>query len=286
MNDTQDADIRHISDTALWVAIYRARESERQDAHFKDPYARRLAGERGEKIAADMHKRMSIEWPMVARTVSIDRIVYDSVARGSDMVVNLAAGLDTRPYRLDLPADLKWVEVDLPGMVDYKTEELAADTPKCRLEHVRLDLRDVEGRRELFARLNGECTRALIISEGLLVYLSEEDVSALADDLAVQPNFRDWVIDLANPALLAMMQKTYNTLDQPDTSMKFGPAEGPDFFKKFGWDPTETHSALHTAAGLKRLPFLYRLFAFLPDSQGRNPKQVWGGVVKLSRTDT
>jgi hypothetical protein len=39
--------IRHISDTALWVAVYRAQESELADAVFRDPYARKLAGDRG-----------------------------------------------------------------------------------------------------------------------------------------------------------------------------------------------------------------------------------------------
>ena len=38
--------IRHISDTALWVAVYRAEESERADAVFRDPYARRLLADR------------------------------------------------------------------------------------------------------------------------------------------------------------------------------------------------------------------------------------------------
>ena len=285
VKEKADIPLRNISDTALWVAIYRARESERPDAHFRDPYARRLAGERGESIAADMHKKMSIEWPMISRTVSIDRIVDDAIKAGADMVVNLAAGLDSRPYRLDLPPDLKWVEVDLPDMTDYKAKALAGDTPKCKLERVSLDLRDIEARRKLFARLNDECSRALIISEGLLVYLAEADVAGLATDLAAQPRFREWVIDLANPPLLKMMKKTYNTLDDADASMKFGPAEGPDFFKQFGWTPTETHSALHTAAKLKRLPFLYRLFAFLPDSKGRNPRSVWGGVVRLARTE-
>jgi methyltransferase (TIGR00027 family) len=281
---TKGTVIRNVSDTALWVAIYRARESERPDAHFKDPYARKLAGERGETIAAEMQQKLSIEWPMIARTVNIDSIVMDSIRAGTDMVINLAAGLDSRPYRLDLPPTLKWVEVDLPGMIDYKEAALAGETPRCGLERVRLDLRDLDGRRQLLDRLNNQCTRALVISEGLLVYLEQSDVVSLAEDLAAQPHFREWVIDLANPALLKMMKKTYDTLDEADASMKFAPAEGPEFFTQFGWRPTEVHSALHSAAKLKRLPFLYRLFAFLPDTKGRNPKQVWGGVVRLERT--
>src|SRR6516165_8700961 len=112
--------IRNISDTALWVAVYRARESERPDALFKDPFARRLAGERGEQIAVEMRTNKQPEWPFTARTVRLDQIVTECVRSGADMVVNLAAGLDTRPYRLDLPESLKWVEVDLPAMIDYK----------------------------------------------------------------------------------------------------------------------------------------------------------------------
>jgi O-methyltransferase involved in polyketide biosynthesis len=46
-----DPPVRNISDTALWVAHYRAVESERADAHFHDPYARALAGERAAHFA-------------------------------------------------------------------------------------------------------------------------------------------------------------------------------------------------------------------------------------------
>lgn len=277
------SEIRNVSDTALWVAIYRARETERPDAHFRDPFSRKLAGPRGERIAAEMQQKMSIEWPIIARTVNIDAIVLDAVRSGTDMVINLAAGLDSRPYRMELPAELRWVEVDLPDMVDYKAEALKDDTPRCRLERVKLDLRVREARRELFSRLNSESTRALIITEGLLVYLNPEDVETLAEDITAQPNFTGWVTDLANPALLKMMQKTYKTLDEADASMKFAPVEGPDFFRRFGWEPVEVHSALNSAAKLKRLPFIYRIFAFLPDTKGKNPKQVWGGVVRLER---
>jgi O-methyltransferase involved in polyketide biosynthesis len=42
------------------------------------------------------------------------------VQQGTDMVINLAAGLDSRPYRMQLPALLRWVEVDLPDMLNYK----------------------------------------------------------------------------------------------------------------------------------------------------------------------
>src|SRR5512138_1155580 len=97
-----EAVIPHVSDTARWVAAYRAHETERPDALFRDPLARRLAGERGEEISRTVKLGAMGEWPMVARTLLFDAFVTSEVARGVDTVVNLAAGLDTRPYRMSL----------------------------------------------------------------------------------------------------------------------------------------------------------------------------------------
>ena len=109
--------LRNISDTANWVAIYRAIESERHDALFHDPFASRLAGERGVRIAKDAEFAEKNSWSFVARTVLFDRFISDAVAGGADMVVNLAAGLDARPYRMELPSKLQWIEVDLPDIL-------------------------------------------------------------------------------------------------------------------------------------------------------------------------
>jgi O-methyltransferase involved in polyketide biosynthesis len=64
--------IRDISDTALWVAVYRAEESERADALFRDRYARKLAGDRGMQIAAAMRFARRHSWSYVARTWLVD----------------------------------------------------------------------------------------------------------------------------------------------------------------------------------------------------------------------
>src|SRR5689334_5800467 len=130
MANRAEPSLRNISDTALWVAVYRARENERPDPLFRDPFARKLAGPRGEEIAREMQAGQRHEWPFAARTVRIDQIVTEQIKQGADLVINLAAGLDTRPYRMDLPASLKWVEVDLPAMIEYKEEILAGEKPR------------------------------------------------------------------------------------------------------------------------------------------------------------
>src|SRR5690349_13127356 len=193
--------IRNISDTALWAATYRARETERHDALFKDPFARRLAGERGERIATGANTPIDTTWAWVMRTYLIDRAIRVRVETGVRTVLNLAAGLDARPYRMDLPPSLRWVEVDLPELLAYKEQALAGEQPKCALERVALDLTDGEARRELFERLGG----GLVVTEGLLLYLSEEQVAALAEDLHAA-RFDYWIFELASPALLKFMQ--------------------------------------------------------------------------------
>src|SRR5437762_12818863 len=100
--------IRNISDTARWAAVFRAQETERSDALFRDPLARRLAGERGEQIAASFtHRRLKNDWPFIMRTYLFDQFIAQEVSRGADMVVNLAAGLDARAYGIECAPTLR-----------------------------------------------------------------------------------------------------------------------------------------------------------------------------------
>ncbi len=284
--ESDDDSLRNISDTALWVGIYRAIESERPDALFHDPFARRLAGERGRRIAETMEFEFANRnaWSFVARTVVFDRFVADSIANGADMVVNLAAGLDTRPYRMALPSNLKWVEVDLPDLFAYKIAVLANKTPRCRLERVALDLANVAARRDLFTRLGEEASRVLVITEGLVVYLSDQEAVTLAEDLARISTFRRWALDMVSPALMRRMQKSgLRNLERAGAPLKFAPAEGPALFERYGWKIVDVQSLLQTAGRLKRLSFGMRLIALLPDFKGRQPQSPWGGVCLFER---
>src|SRR5882724_4996675 len=161
--------LRNVSDTALWVAVFRAQESERKDALFFDPYARELAGARGAEIA----KQIGMPgWPIVVRTQVLDEMILKAVEEdGFDTVLNLAAGLDTRPYRLALPATLRWIEVDLPTMVEYKKEVLKQAKCFCRLERHAVDLADPQARRALFTKVGAAADKVLVVTEGLLIYL-------------------------------------------------------------------------------------------------------------------
>lgn len=276
--------VRNISDTALWVAIYRAQESERKDALFHDPFARRLAGERGEQIASTMRNAHKHSWAYVIRTLLIDQFITDLVKQGADMVINLAAGLDARPYRMPLPSSLKWIDVDLPELNFYKESILKNETPVCSFQRISLDLSDVEARRTLFQKLGNEAKKAVVITEGLIVYFSSDEVRSLAQDLYAASGFQYWITDLVSPPLLRMIQKEIGSqLEQASAPLKFGPEEGPDFFRPLGWNPIDIRSSLHNAAKVKRTPLLLSLFALFPDSKGRARNRPWGGIILLQK---
>ena len=278
---SSDPLVRNVSDTALWAAAYRARENDRPNPLFRDPFARRLAGTRGLRIAETL--TASDSWAWVTRTYLFDRFIRERIAQDTDTVVNLAAGLDSRPYRMDLPAALRWIEVDLPDLLAYKEEALAGEKPRCALERIALDLSDAAARRSLFERLGG-AGNALVVTEGLLIYLTAEEVAMLAGDLTRPAAFRHWVLDLVSPGLLRMLQKkTKGELDAAGAPLKFGPAEGPGFFEAYGWRPVEVASIIQSAAKLKQLSFGMRLIAMLPQSDGPQGSRPWGGVCLLER---
>lgn len=282
MEETQTAqpqEVRNISDTARWAAYFRAEETKRPDALFRDPYAERLCGQHGVDIANTLPDGNKHAWAWVTRTYLFDLFITQELQHGVDLVLNLAAGLDARPYRMKLPASLQWIEVDLPGILAYKEEILANEKPTCALERIRLDLADANSRRALFASLNQRGKKILVLTEGLLIYLSPEEVAALAHDLASGASFQRWIMDLSSPGLLKMMQRTTGKrLSEIGAPFKFAPAEGPEFFSPHGWEPMEVKGMLKTATKFKRPPLLLRLFGHLPEKKGPAGNQPWSGV--------
>jgi methyltransferase (TIGR00027 family) len=276
--------ISNVSDTARWVAVYRARESARPDALFHDPYAQLLAGERGQAIAALMPRQARNGWPMIARTKLMDDLIMAAIAQGCDCVVNLAAGFDTRPYRLDVAASLRWIEADLPALTEEKERLLKDAEPRCRLRRIQVDLADSGARVAMLREAVGPSRNALVITEGLLVYLDDAQVHSLAVDLGAQTGIRWWMLDLASPALLEMMKKSMGP-QLANAPMKFGPANGVAFFEDLGWRATQIQSVLRAASRFRRLPWSLKLFGFLPEPNPRKPGRApWSAVVQLGRT--
>jgi methyltransferase (TIGR00027 family) len=227
--------LKDVSDTALWVAVYRDRETARSDALFQDPMAARLAGDRGKNIEKMMSSSRYVAWSVVVRTCMIDSYIKELITEGIDTVVNLGAGLDTRPYRMQLPSDLQWIEVDFAHMIAYKERHLADEKANCQLRRIGLDLSKEDDRQKLLSELNARGRKILVLTEGVTPYLSNADVQSLAKALRQQTSFSFWITDYNSPALFKYLSRPKRVKEMKNAPFLFNPADWFSFFADCGW---------------------------------------------------
>jgi methyltransferase (TIGR00027 family) len=230
-----DQEIHHISDTAMWIAAYRAQETERPDAVFRDPLAKKLAGSRGFKILETTPHTERMAFAMVARTSAIDRLVNSAVHKNIDTIINLGAGLDTRPYRIDLPLTLNWVEVDFPNMIRYKNELLQNEKPRCRLTRIASDLSDAGERKTLFESLGKDTKKALVMTEGVVAYLTNEQAEKLSADLYQVHSFFYWIMDYSQGKFRHNRYRRQLDKRMVNAPLQFSEGKPIEFFGRQGW---------------------------------------------------
>lgn len=283
--------IEHVSDTAFLVAYCRAVESARPDALFHDPLAERLSGEKGRAITERFPFGPMVRWNVAIRTVIIDDFITSSIARGVDMVVCLGAGLDTRPYRLDLSSDLTWIEVDYPDIIAFKSERLAGEAPRCRLERVGLDLADADARRTLLSRLDARASRILVLTEGVILYLDVAQVASVADNLRSLAHVDGWIVDYVSKEGLAYRERAGLNRLMQEARFRFRPDDWFAFFAEHGWSVREMRYLPHEGARLGRRPplprrarVIMRFFGWLAPRERREALGRFAGYAILEPT--
>ncbi|MEP6832557.1 MAG: SAM-dependent methyltransferase [Gemmatimonas sp.] len=278
--------IQDVSDTAFWVASYRAAETQRPDALFRDRLAERLSGERGRAIAKSMPRANLTAWNVVMRTVVIDSYIQEAIAEGIDVVLNLGAGLDTRPYRLELPAALRWIEVDHPNIIDFKERELANEKPRCHLQRVNVDLTDPVRRRAFLSETGASAARILVLTEGVVPYLTVADAGALADDLAATPSIKYWIVDYFSAQAMQMLSRSPMQKKLQNAPFQFFPTDWYEFFRTHGWKPKQMRYLAAEGSRLKRMipiPWFYRMIIRLMSAEKRKAGAQFSGYALMER---
>jgi methyltransferase (TIGR00027 family) len=285
LNDTL---IENVSDTAFMAAAYRAAESERPDALFHDPLAARLAGEQGKKIVANLPAKAFMGgWTVVIRTCVIDEQLRSAISEGVDTILNLGAGLDTRPYRLELPASLRWIEVDQPQVIELKERSLIHEKPRCRLERIKLDLSDAGERRKVLDQATAGSKKVLVLTEAVILYLPEAAVASLAADLRANPVIRYWIVDYFSPEAYQYRRRTHMDRAMKNAPFQFEPQDYFGFFSGLGWHPREVRYLAEEADRLNRPPafpvaarwFMRVMGLFLPRERRAAMKRYAGYVL-------
>lgn len=208
---TGESEITHVSDTALMVAACRAHETELEDAFVRDPFAARLAGERGRAILNAIPYGAIMRIGLAIRTRFVDELLLKTLrANPITTVLSVGCGLDTRPWRLSLNPTLRWIEVDFAAILDYKDRLMSGESPSCRRERLEVDLNDAAQRRVMYEA--GGLAPTLIITEGLLMYLPAATVDAMAVESSQESGVCHWISDITTSAFSRTLGRGADTM--------------------------------------------------------------------------
>jgi methyltransferase (TIGR00027 family) len=245
--------------TALAAAAGRAVESARPDRLITDPLATAFV------TAAHSPIPLPIRWPAPDAVLSdqevlllhgagyiglrsrfCDDYLHHVCADGIRQVVMLAAGLDTRAFRLDWPAGTRLFEIDQPTVLEFKNSVLRekAPAPQCARTTVGVDLR--HNWADTLTESGFEPSRPSVwIAEGLLQYLPTDAEQALFEQInALSANGSYLVVErTANLASLTngdrlreISERTGIPMDQLiDTQTRPDPAT---WLAEHGWTVT------------------------------------------------
>ncbi len=234
-----------IAKTSLLTAAMRAVETGRSDGEgrlFLDPYAELLAGDKGNLL---LQKAIAVsgDQPAIAiRTSFMDKRIEHFVSEGLRQIVILAAGMDTRSYRLNFPKETEVFELDRKEVFDYKNEKLNGMNTKCARHCLAVDLRE-EWQEQLIQIGFKSGERTLWLVEGLLMYLEEHQVIALLKRINTLASTNDVMLfDVLTKTLLEAphMKAQLGFLASIGAPWRFGTNEPEEFMSGFGWNAHAT----------------------------------------------
>ena len=229
-------------------------------------------------------------WSVVIRTCIIDDYIRRAIEQGVDTVLNLGAGLDTRPYRMDFPASLLWVEADYPRVIEFKEARLSGEKPRCQLTRAKIDLADRPERQRMLAQIDAQAKNILVLTEGVIPYLTNEEAGSLADDLRMLDRGGQWIAEYFSPALMNHRFRRRMRRKMKNAPFKFAPADWLGFFEEHGWHLNEIRYLGEEADRLHRpvqLPLPLKIIMgirglFLSASQKAAFKR-YAGLILLQR---
>lgn len=198
----QTSSYHHLGVTARHTAAARAQESQRPDRLFNDRWAEQLAGREGKEWVE--HQSIDSGISIIVRTRFFDdflkRVMETFPIR---QVVLLAAGLDTRAYRLPWPDHTRLFELDQPQVLEYKEQVLteAGAQPMCERKVIPVDLTGTWFEALLQAGFQPQQPSAWLL-EGLLLYLPQATMTRILNEITNLATPGSWLgFDIVNHAM-------------------------------------------------------------------------------------
>jgi methyltransferase (TIGR00027 family) len=221
--------LKSVADTSRIMAAIRAVENERVDRLFRDPFAAKLAGEDTIiKVLPKIQENENKGIPYVAvRTKYFDDWLM-SLTDQIKQIVLLGAGLDTRAFRLNLPPDIHFYELDQENVIEYKNSVLQCFSPNCHRHTIVTDLRESWSKKLISSGFQIEQPTAWLI-EGVFYYLTEEEVKNLLEKINQLSSKKSYL------AADFISEATLKTDDDLAQYWQFGCNNPQSFLSNYGW---------------------------------------------------
>jgi methyltransferase (TIGR00027 family) len=236
--------------TARWTAAVRAHESARENRLFNDPWATALAGQEGQEWIE--HRSADSLIPMVLRTRFFDDwLQHITLQNAIRQVVLMAAGLDTRAFRLNWPEQTRLLELDQPRVLEYKEQILrsAGARPACERQTVGVDLTAAWKEALVNAGFHPQQPSGWLL-EGFLFYLSNESLTRLLDEVTSLAAPGSWMgFDIINSTVLTSpWTRPWVEMQARSGAPWIGTLDNPvGFLAARGWKTTLTQAGAQDA---------------------------------------
>jgi methyltransferase (TIGR00027 family) len=237
------ADFPPVLKTALWLAGARVLETKKWHPLVKDPFAEGLLGTEGLKTALKLERTHPVPREVIRRIRLIDDLVLRLVKELKiEVVIMAGTGLDARPYRLDLPKSLTWIEVDYPVVTQWKDLQLKDKKPNCTVERVGMNLvRPWSLDTAIGDKYEGK--RTLILAENLFQYFSTYDTQQFYINTKCFGQGTVMIADLPNSSFAssALGQQMSAELEKREVGGRTAIDDIPAFMKHVGYKILETY---------------------------------------------
>ncbi|MBD5506636.1 MAG: class I SAM-dependent methyltransferase [Lachnospiraceae bacterium] len=245
--------IQGVSETMLQTMYARAAYSKQKNAKIHDDKAVEIVSrvDYDFSLAGD---DALMSKGVIARTILLDRMVGDFIRQNPNAtVINIACGMDTRAYRLKIGSTVRWYNIDLPETIEVRRRFLEENGHISMIAKSAMDERWAD-------EIEEPKGRVLVIIEGLVMYLSEQDVKQILSIISRRFERAEVIMEVMNPWVVKNVKE--KSIEKTKVKFTWGIKSGKEL-QCISPDYTWVRD-VSLVEGMKIIMPVYYLFGWIP----------------------
>ena len=245
--------IQGVSETMLQTLHARAAYSKQKNAKFHDDKAVEIVSRMDYDFSFAGDDALMSNG-VIARTILLDRMVGDFIRKNPNAtVINIACGMDTRAYRLKIGSTVRWYNIDLPETIEVRRRFLEENGHISMIAKSAMDERWAD-------EIEEEKGRVLVIIEGLVMYLSEQDVKQILSIISRRFERAEVIMEVMNPWVVKNVKE--KSIEKTKAKFTWGIKSGKEL-QRISPDYTWVRD-VSLVEGMKIIMPVYYLFGWIP----------------------